>query len=196
MAEQNSSVDKRDLMSMVRFGADQILNKKGGTYTDEDIDALIARGEERTIEQQAKLVSGQHNLASFSLQDEDDSLFTFQGEDYKGKEAKGNFINLPMRERKGKNYSEFDERENGGGVNLYNPTVHKTAQRRPRAEKYDFQFFDNENFELISKRESDIKIAKDLQTVKIRELRKNSKVSERGLVYKKQSSNRLTPTTN
>ena len=47
LAEQHSSLEKDELMKMVRFGADQILNTKGGTYTDEDLDALIAKGEER-----------------------------------------------------------------------------------------------------------------------------------------------------
>lgn len=34
-------------MKMVKFGVDQILNGKGGTYTDEDIDALISRGRKK-----------------------------------------------------------------------------------------------------------------------------------------------------
>ena len=43
LAEHNTTLDKDDLMKVVRFGADQIVIGKGGTYTDEDIDALIAR---------------------------------------------------------------------------------------------------------------------------------------------------------
>jgi SWI/SNF-related matrix-associated actin-dependent regulator of chromatin subfamily A member 5 len=63
------------LMKMVRFGADQILTGKGGNYImDEDIDALIARGEERTSKFQAKLqTNAQHNLANFSLIDDDET---------------------------------------------------------------------------------------------------------------------------
>jgi SWI/SNF-related matrix-associated actin-dependent regulator of chromatin subfamily A member 5 len=33
LADQNSKLGKDDLMKMVRFGADQILSGKGGTYT-------------------------------------------------------------------------------------------------------------------------------------------------------------------
>jgi SWI/SNF-related matrix-associated actin-dependent regulator of chromatin subfamily A member 5 len=33
LADQNNKLDKGDLMQMVRFGADQILSGKGGTYT-------------------------------------------------------------------------------------------------------------------------------------------------------------------
>ena len=67
---------------MVRFGADQILNAKGGTYTDEDIDALIAKGEERTESMNAKIkTDAQHNLATFSLMGEEETnMMTFQGE--------------------------------------------------------------------------------------------------------------------
>ena len=51
-------------MQMVRFGADQILSGKGGTYTDQDIDALIAKGEEKTSQMQAKFqTNAQHSLA-------------------------------------------------------------------------------------------------------------------------------------
>lgn len=59
LAEQNAALEKGDLMKMVRFGADQILSGKGGTYTDEDIDALIARGEEKTNEMQVRPFHGQ-----------------------------------------------------------------------------------------------------------------------------------------
>ena len=69
-------------MHMVRFGADQILNAKGGTYTDEDIDALIAKGEEKTESMNTKIkTDAQHNLATFSLMGEEETnIMTFQGE--------------------------------------------------------------------------------------------------------------------
>lgn len=88
LAEQNSSLEKDELMKMVRFGADQILSGKGGTYTDEDIDALIAKGEERTSEMQAKFdTDAKHSLADFSLLADDDGgtdTFSFGGKNYRG----------------------------------------------------------------------------------------------------------------
>ena len=96
-------------MRMVRFGADQIISGKGGTYTDEDIDALIAKGEERTSAIQAKLqTDAQHNLANFTLLAEDETgidTFDFDGKNYRDADKRntGNFINLPQRERK-RNY--------------------------------------------------------------------------------------------
>ncbi|MFM7611993.1 MAG: hypothetical protein ACKO9A_24365 [Alphaproteobacteria bacterium] len=38
-------MSKTELMQMVKFGADQIISGNKGTYTDEDIDVLIAKGE-------------------------------------------------------------------------------------------------------------------------------------------------------
>merc|ERR1711865_1048800 len=88
LAEQNSALDKGDLMKMVRFGADQILSGKGGTYTEEDIDALIAKGEEKTSEIQVKLqTDAQHNLADFQLLADTDGskdTFSFVVKNYRG----------------------------------------------------------------------------------------------------------------
>ena len=44
----NSKLSKKELMHMMKFGADQIISRKKGTYTDEGIDALIAKGEKKT----------------------------------------------------------------------------------------------------------------------------------------------------
>jgi SWI/SNF-related matrix-associated actin-dependent regulator of chromatin subfamily A member 5 len=102
LAEQNSSLQKDELMKMIRFGADQVLSGKGGTYTDEDIDALIAKGEERTSEIQAKLqTDAKHNLADFKLLPDTDGgkdTFSFDGKNYRsdGAQTVGNFINLPQ----------------------------------------------------------------------------------------------------
>ena len=43
LAEQNTSVNKQDLMAMVRFGADEIFASKSKQLTDEDIDVLLKR---------------------------------------------------------------------------------------------------------------------------------------------------------
>uniref|UniRef100_M4B8C8 Uncharacterized protein n=1 Tax=Hyaloperonospora arabidopsidis (strain Emoy2) TaxID=559515 RepID=M4B8C8_HYAAE len=48
LAQQNRKLSKDELMTMVRFGADEIFNARGSMITDDDIDAILARGEERT----------------------------------------------------------------------------------------------------------------------------------------------------
>ena len=96
---------------MVRFGADEIFASKSKQLTDEDIDVLLKRGEERTAEQNKKIeTDAQHNLANFSLTTQDaapGSLFEFEGANYRGAKGAGLLINLPTRERK-RNY-DVDE---------------------------------------------------------------------------------------
>ncbi|CAI5726104.1 unnamed protein product [Hyaloperonospora brassicae] len=61
-------MSKDELMTMVRFGADEIFNARGSMITDDDIDAILARGEERTESTKGKIAPDmQHNLANFSL---------------------------------------------------------------------------------------------------------------------------------
>jgi hypothetical protein len=114
----------------VKFGADEILSSKEGMITDEDIDTLLARGEERTKDLNSKLSTEvQHSLANFSVGMEDWSemnMFTFEGENYRAGAGGGKKVGrkkkslaekcgenafvlaLPQRERK-KNYGEVGE---------------------------------------------------------------------------------------
>ncbi len=101
----NQQLSSAELMKMCRFGADEIINSKGGSLTDEDVDALLARGAQRTQEGLAKISKDmQHNLANFSLADtsvEEFDLLNYEGEGEAA--AKPAFISLPQRERK-RNY--------------------------------------------------------------------------------------------
>mmetsp|Transcript_41985 Transcript_41985/g.48502 ORF Transcript_41985/g.48502 Transcript_41985/m.48502 type:complete len:1161 (+) Transcript_41985:146-3628(+) len=174
LAEQNSALDKGDLMKMVRFGADQILSGKGGTYSDEDIDALIAKGEEKTNEIQAKLqTDAKHNLADFQLLADTDGgkdTFSFDGKNYRGGSAQtvGNFINLPQRHRK-RNYDVneyFRDAMNTGG-----PTGGMKAHAADAASKkrkkgpafHDFQLFNRERLNAIAEKERQLAAQKEDQ---------------------------------
>ena len=187
LAEQNAAVDKGDLMKMVRFGADQILSGKGGTYSDEDIDALIAKGEEKTSAIQAKLqTDAQHNLADFQLLgdgDGDKDTFSFDGKNYRDStKTVGNFINLPQRERK-RNYDVneyFRDTMNPGG-----PTGGMKAHAADAASKkrkkgpalHDFQLFNRERLNEIAEKERQLAAQKENQIKKINEFRARAKAS-------------------
>jgi SWI/SNF-related matrix-associated actin-dependent regulator of chromatin subfamily A member 5 len=106
-------LSKTELMQMVKFGADQIISGNKGTYTDEDIDVLIAKGEKITNEMQAKLQqNAQHNLATFTLSSdlegkEGKDTFDFAGENYRNKRKDGSlFIDMGTRERKRTKYND------------------------------------------------------------------------------------------
>jgi SWI/SNF-related matrix-associated actin-dependent regulator of chromatin subfamily A member 5 len=175
LAEQNSSLEKGELMKMVRFGADQIVSGKGGTYTDEDIDALIARGEAKTSVIQAQLeTNAQHSLANFSLMAEDDGTdtFSFGGVNYRGadKAQVGNFINLPQRQRK-RNY-DLGANDNVGVAVKKTDAASKKKRKGPVLN--DFQLFDMDRLNEILKKEETLASDKDLEQNRIAQLRQEA----------------------
>ena len=185
LAEQNTSLQKEELMKMVRFGADQIMNKKGGTYSDEDIDALIAKGEEKTSAIQAKLeTDARHSLANFSLLAEDETgidTFSFDGKNYRDtdKSTTGNFINLPQRQRK-RNYdvNEYfrDAMSTGGSTALKAHAADAaTRKRRKGPAVHDFQLFDKARLDQIDELERKIGSKKEEAINTIKDLRMKSK---------------------
>ena len=183
LAEQNNALDKDDMMKMVRFGADQILSGTDGTYTDQDIDALIAKGEERTEEMQAKLqTDAKHNLANFTLISEDDTTdtFAFGGKNYRdGDKAGGNFINLPQRQRK-RNYdvNEYfrETMSAGGSTGMKAHAADAAAKKRKKGPAvHDFQLFNVERLNAISERERELAGEKEKQVQTIHQYRESSK---------------------
>ena len=164
LAEQNTALDKNDLMKMVKFGADQIVSGKGGTYSDEDIDALIARGEEKTSAIQAQLeTDAQYSLANFTLLAEDEATtdtFEFGGVNYRDKGTVGNFINLPQRQRK-RNY-DLNEAENSGATIVKKSEV-LSKKKRKGPVLYDFQLFDMDRLNEINKKEDSLSTKKDAE---------------------------------
>lgn len=178
LAEQHSSLEKEELMRMVKFGADQIISGKGGTYTDEDIDALIAKGEEKTSAIQAKLkTDAQHNLANFSLLAEDETgmdTFDFGGKNYRGDSKNtGNFINLPQRERK-RNYDVdgyFRETMHAGSGLKAHEKDAAAKKRRKGPALHDYQLFDKERIDAIAEFERTMGAKKEEHLEKIRNMR-------------------------
>ena len=43
LTESKTSVNKEELLQMVRYGAEQIFSSKDSTITDDDIDTILAR---------------------------------------------------------------------------------------------------------------------------------------------------------
>lgn len=176
LAEQNTKLNKDELMKMVKFGADQILSGNNGTYTDEDIDALIAKGEQKTSAIKDKLqTDAQHNLASFSLLGEDETgkdTFDFGGENYRNKaKTTGTFINLPQRERK-RNYN----------VNEYFRDSMQDKRPEPKKRKkgqthHDFQLFNKPRLEYYENRERDLAIKRAQRVGEITDLYSRAKIA-------------------
>ena len=59
---------------MVRFGAEMVFSSKDSTITDEDIDRIIAKGEEATAELDAKMKKFTEDAIQFKM---DDSMLIY-----------------------------------------------------------------------------------------------------------------------
>ncbi|KAL3773005.1 hypothetical protein ACHAWO_003960 [Cyclotella atomus] len=183
LAEQNSKLSKDELMQMVKFGADQIISGKKGTYTDEDIDALIAKGEKRTEDMNAKFENAKHNLASFTLTGDMESstkdTFDFGGENYRDKN-KGDsmFIDMGTRERKRAVYdvNEYYQKAMGGdssGMKAHAADA-KARKKRKGVHMQDFQLYDRERLDVIGAREKELAQMKEDHLSMIAEKRKQA----------------------
>ena len=54
---------------MVRYGAEMVFSSKDSTITDEDIDRIIAKGEEATAELDAKMKKFTEDAIQFKMDD-------------------------------------------------------------------------------------------------------------------------------
>ncbi|XP_042473875.1 ISWI chromatin-remodeling complex ATPase CHR11-like isoform X2 [Zingiber officinale] len=68
LAEQKT-VNKDELLQMVRFGAEMVFSSKDSTITDEDIDRIIAKGEEATVELDVKMKKFTEDAIKFKMDD-------------------------------------------------------------------------------------------------------------------------------
>jgi SWI/SNF-related matrix-associated actin-dependent regulator of chromatin subfamily A member 5 len=71
LAQQEKGLSKGELMSMVRFGADEIVKSgDGATITDEDVDKILAQSEARSKQASDKLKKEMTDqMGAFSLED-------------------------------------------------------------------------------------------------------------------------------
>ncbi|KAI9906732.1 hypothetical protein PsorP6_016200 [Peronosclerospora sorghi] len=154
LAQQNRKLSKDELMTMVRFGADEIFNARGSMITDDDIDAILARGEERTESMKGKIAADmQHNLANFSLSGDNgnasvSSLYEFEGELFSKDTNNGDvlpstFIALPQRERKS-NYNEDEYYRQQAGLSKPKKPKKTGVDAAKIPVVHDHQFFQQE----------------------------------------------------
>ncbi|KAI8016220.1 ISWI chromatin-remodeling complex ATPase CHR11 [Camellia lanceoleosa] len=68
-AAKTWAVNKDELMQMVRFGAEMVFCSKDSTITNEDIDQIIAKGEEATAELDAKMKKFAEDAIKFKMDD-------------------------------------------------------------------------------------------------------------------------------
>ena len=102
LASADKALGKEELLAMIRFGADAIFKSGGAATTEDDLDAILQRGEQLTASDNERLQSSTQNLLNFSI-GTDRSIYEY-GEAAAAADAKpggGGFVlSLPQRERK------------------------------------------------------------------------------------------------
>ncbi len=88
LEQQKKAPSKEEMMSMIRFGAEQIFRSSGSTITEEDIDAIISRGEQKTADLNSKLqvyegINKGGGALDLKLDATMSGLQVFDGVDYK-----------------------------------------------------------------------------------------------------------------
>ncbi|KAF2840227.1 putative SNF2 family helicase/ATPase [Patellaria atrata CBS 101060] len=146
--QAKNAASKDELLSMIQHGAEKVFNSQGGTgpmvggeITDDDIDAILRRGEERTAELSAKYEKlGIDDLQKFTSE----GTYEWNGETFqpRKKEIGINWINPAKRERKEQSYSM--DKYYRAALQTGGRTA-DTKPRIPRAPKqvtiHDYQFF-------------------------------------------------------
>ncbi|KAL0470011.1 chromatin remodelling complex ATPase [Neurospora intermedia] len=145
-----AAANKDELLSMIQHGAEKVFQSKGGfgalpengaELGDDDIDAILAAGENRTKELNAKYEKlGLDDLQKFTSE----SAYEWNGEDFaaRKKDIGINWINPAKRERKEQIYSidkYYKQALQTGGRTA------DTKPKAPRAPKqvpvHDYQFY-------------------------------------------------------
>ncbi|QRV80676.1 chromatin remodeling complex subunit [Ceratobasidium sp. AG-Ba] len=144
----NKAANKEELLDMIQHGAEKIVNSTDNMMIDNDIEAIIARGEERTAELNQKYEG--LNLEDLSNFKSENMIQTWEGEDFQSKRKTIglNWIQPSKRERKG-NYSidqYYKDAMRAG------PSKQDKGPKVPRAPKQfavqDHQFFSKRFIEL------------------------------------------------
>ncbi|KAF9523106.1 SNF2 family DNA-dependent ATPase [Crepidotus variabilis] len=139
--QTKAAANKEELLEMITHGAEKIINATDDLVLNDDIEAIIQKGEERTAELNTKYEG--LNLEDLNNFKSDASVQQWEGEDFRpGKKALNfNLLSLSKRERKS-NYSVdnyFKDTLRAG------PSKVEKAPKIPRAPKQigiqDFQFF-------------------------------------------------------
>ncbi|KAL0245951.1 hypothetical protein GEMRC1_007167 [Eukaryota sp. GEM-RC1] len=74
-----TSVDKKELMSMIKFGADRIFSQDSNQLSDADIDALLNQSQEKSTEIYSKIQTNcQKTLSSMDFSLEHNSKLTYE----------------------------------------------------------------------------------------------------------------------
>ena len=141
LAEKEKNMSKDELMSAIRYGADDVFKSENLDDDDEvDIDAILAKAEEKTKEENKKWEQAKKDGIN-------SRAWTFDGDEdlddkaFGGYAGASGFIDIGKRDRKQITYSENEAAKYSGMVD--GPAKQK-VHRAKEVTFYDYQFFDQE----------------------------------------------------
>ncbi|KRT79177.1 helicase [Oryctes borbonicus] len=147
---KSNALNKDEMLSMIRHGANHVFASKDSDITEEDIDTIVLKGEAKTAELNQKYESlGESSLRNFTVDTPTESVYKFEGEDYREKQkAAGlsNWIEPPKRERKANYAVDAYFRE---ALRVSEPKAPKAPRPPKQPIVQDFQFFPPRLFELL-----------------------------------------------
>jgi len=150
LVDSSTKLKQTDMLEMIRHGADKVFASKDSTISNEDIDAILERGQRKTDEIAEKLEAlGEGQLKNFTMETTE-SIYQFEGQDFRDTHDKGggmsHWIEPPKRERKA-NYAVdtyFKEL-----MRINEPKAPKAPRPPKQPNVQDFQFFPPRLFELL-----------------------------------------------
>ncbi|KAM7338468.1 hypothetical protein ACRRTK_001952 [Alexandromys fortis] len=148
--QQSNKLAKEEMLQMIRHGATHVFACKESELTDEDITTILERGEKKTAEMNERMQKmGESSLRTFRM-DPEQSLYKFEGEDYREKQKLGmvEWIEPPKRERKASYAVDAYFRE---ALRVSEPKIPKAPRPPKQPNVQDFQFFPPRLFELLEK---------------------------------------------
>ncbi|XP_046395303.1 chromatin-remodeling complex ATPase chain Iswi [Ischnura elegans] len=147
---KSNQLNKDEMLSMIRHGANHVFASKESAITDEDIDTILEKGEAKTDEMRKKLGAlGESTLRNFTVDAPTESVYQFEGEDYREKQkilGIGSWIEPPKRERKANYAVDAYFRE---ALRVSEPKAPKAPRPPKQPIVQDFQFFPPRLFELL-----------------------------------------------
>lgn len=155
-SSQAKAATKEEMLAMIQHGAEDVFrNTESTIHTDEDIEEILRRGEEKTAELEKKYESmGLDDLQKFTM---DGGAYEWEGEDYSNKKKSGKmgiaWIAPAKRERKA-NYSidQYYRDAMRGGPSTDAAKPGKKELRAPKTmTNADFQFYPPRLMELQEK---------------------------------------------
>ncbi|KAG5883525.1 hypothetical protein JTB14_019292 [Gonioctena quinquepunctata] len=147
---KGQSLNKDEMLNMIRHGANHVFASRDSEITDEDIDTILEKGEMKAAQLAQKLETlGESSLRNFTVDTPTESVYQFEGEDYREKQKNiglSNWIEPPKRERKANYAVDAYFRE---ALRVSEPKAPKAPRPPKQPIVQDFQFFPPRLFELL-----------------------------------------------